>query len=161
MAAKSLKRQRDASHKEADPAAPPKRRRQEDIQLAKLYDGLAAESDETRLEAAKQIIVSFSPENQPTAQAVEKALNRLIRGLCSARKAARFGYCVTLTELLRLLFGQQDAPIEGLKIGINELINLVVEKTKVEGNVPGKVRARRCYQMQTLNSQLCRIVETT
>lgn len=152
MGAKSLKRQRDAGLKEADSAAPSKRRRQEDVQLAKLYEELSAESDETRLEAAKQIIVSFSPENKPDAQAVEKALNRLVRGLCSARKAARFGYCVTLTELLRLFFGQRDAPIEGLKISIDGLIDLVVEKTKVEGNVPGKVRSRKCYQIKTSNS---------
>jgi DNA polymerase phi len=141
MGSKSLKRQREPAQKEVDSAVPPKRRRQaEDIQLAKLYDELAAESDETRMRAAKQIIVSFSPENKPSAQAIEKALIRLIRGLCSTRKAARFGFCVTLTELLRLFFGQQKNAIDGLDLDVNGVIDMVVENTKVEGNVPGKVR---------------------
>jgi hypothetical protein len=160
MAAKSLKRERDASQQDPESGAPPKRQRQEDAQLAKLYDDLASESDETRLGAAKQLIVKFSPENKPTAQAVEKALNRLIRGLCSGRKAARFGYCVTLTELLRLLFGQQENPIEGLQIRTNDLIDLVIEQTKVKGKVPGKVSLRNHYETG-LQLTVARSAETT
>ncbi|KAF2747190.1 hypothetical protein M011DRAFT_477634 [Sporormia fimetaria CBS 119925] len=141
MGAKSLKRVRDQVPHDSDAAGPPKKRRQgEDAQLVKLYNDLAAESEDVRHEAAKQIIVTFSPESNPSAQAVEKALNRLIRGLCSARKAARLGFCVTLTELLRSIFGQQKDSIPGLNLTIDSIIDLVVEKTKVEGNVPGKDR---------------------
>lgn len=141
MGAKSLKRDREQTQQEPDVEAPPKRRREAgDTQLSKLYEELAAESDETRLEAAKQIIVKFSPENEPSAPAVEKALNRLILGLCSARKAARFGFCVTLTELLRSLFREQEDTLRALDLDLNGIISLVVDKTKVEGNVPGKVR---------------------
>lgn len=142
MGKKTLKRPRENVAAEGESPAAPKRARQEGVLLnAKLYDDLAAESEETRLEAAKQIITSFSPENEPSAVSVEKALNRLIRGLCSSRKAARFGFCVTLTELLRLFFGQTESKPEGFTLDVNGVIDLVEDKTKIVGKVPGKVRA--------------------
>jgi hypothetical protein len=50
MGKNTLKRQRDNAPAEADSAQAPKRARQGgDIKLAKLYDDLAAESEETRL----------------------------------------------------------------------------------------------------------------
>lgn len=151
MGGKSLKREREQSRKETDTGKPAKRRRHgDDLMLAKFYDDLAAESDETRLKATKEIVVQFLPENEPTAQALEKALNRLIRGLCSNRKAARLGFCVTLTELLRQVLGQTKKYIHDFNLDVNGIIELIVEKTKVEGNVSGKVRALACkllYQM--------------
>lgn len=122
--------------------APPKRRRQLDegqLKLSKLYEDLAAESDDVRFEAAKQLIVKFSPENKPAAKEVETALNRLIKGLCSQRKAARVGFSLTLTELLRQIFGQNAVKIEGLQLNVESIIKMVEDKTKVVGNVPGRV----------------------
>ena len=123
--------------------APAKRRRginEEQVKLAKLYDDLAAESDDVRFEAAKKLIEKFSPENSPSAGAVETVLSRLVKGLCSQRKAARVGFSLTLTELLRQIFGPNGSPIEGLNLDISSLIKLVEDKTKVEGNVSGRVR---------------------
>jgi hypothetical protein len=141
MSGKHSKRQRDASRKDFETEKPPKRRRQDDnLKLSKLYEDLAAESDETRLEAAKQIIIKFSPENEPSAQAVETALNRLVKGLCSSRKAARVGFCITLTELLGQIFRPKENVNAYFSNDVNSIIDLVVEKTKVEGNVPGQVR---------------------
>jgi DNA polymerase phi len=144
MGKKSLKRERDIPLQNTDTEKPAKRRRQinaDDIKLSKLYDDLAAESDDIRLEAAKQIIVKFSPANQPSVEATEKVLHRLVRGLCSQRKAARFGFCVTLTELLRQFFGKDATPILGLNMDVDGVIQLVEDETKVEGNVPGQVSA--------------------
>lgn len=121
---------------------PVKRKRQANsLSMVQLYDDLAAESEDIRLEAAKQLILKFSPESNPSAADVLSALNRLISGLCTSRKAARFGFCVTLTELLRLVFAP-NASIEGLDLDVDVLLKKVEKQTKVEGNVSGQVRKR-------------------
>jgi DNA polymerase phi len=140
MGENPLKRERE--NQATVSAVRSKRRRQSQVvdpQLRKLYNDLAAEEDETRLEAAKQIILHFSPEKAPSAPSVHQARDRLIRGLCSSRKAARFGFCVTLTELLRSLFGQDQDKVQALGLSVNGVIDEVVERTQVEGNVPGNV----------------------
>lgn len=140
MGSKNKKREREPLQVENVEEAPAKRRRQlneEHVKLSKLYEDLAAESDEVRFEAAKQLIVKFSPESNPAAKEVETALTRLIKGLCSQRKAARVGFSLTLTELLRQIFG--GVKIEGLNHDVASIIKLVDEKTEIEGNVPGRV----------------------
>lgn len=143
MGSKIRKRDRDSGQGESVDEAPVKRRRQlneDHLKLSKLYEDLAAESDDVRFEAAKQLIVKFSPDANPNAKDVETTLGRLIKGLCSQRKAARVGFSLTLTELLREIFGSGKNAIEGLDLDVTAIIKLVEEKTKVEGNVPGRVR---------------------
>lgn len=144
MEHKVKKRDRDSASGHNRDEAPAKRRRQlngdHHQKLSKLYEDLAAESDDVRFEAAKQIILKFSPESKPHAKDVETVLSRLIKGLCSQRKAARVGFSLTLTELLRELFKSGKNAIEGLDLDVISLIKLVEEKTKVEGNVPGRER---------------------
>jgi DNA polymerase phi len=140
MGSKNRKREREPAQVDTVEEAPAKRRRQlneEHLKLSKLYEDLAAESDEVRFEAAKQLIVKFSPESNPAAKEVETALTRLIKGLCSQRKAARVGFSLTLTELLRQIFG--GVKIEGLEHDVASIIKMVDEKTEIEGNVPGRV----------------------
>jgi DNA polymerase phi len=148
MGGKIPKREREPDQTEKVDETPAKRRRQsntDQVKLSKLYADLAAEEDDVRLEAAKQIIVKFSHENQPAAKDVEDALVRLIKGLCSQRKAARVGFSLTLTELLRQLFAAKQDVIEGLKLDAASVIKMVEEKTKAKGNVPGKVGTQaRC-----------------
>ncbi|KAF1848401.1 uncharacterized protein K460DRAFT_334436 [Cucurbitaria berberidis CBS 394.84] len=143
MGSKTRKREHDSGSGDNMSEAPAKRRRQineEHLKLSKLYEDLAAESDDVRLEAAKQLIVKFSPENKPAAKEVHSALGRLIKGLCSQRKAARVGFSLTLTELLRQIFGSGENAIESLELDVAAIISMVEEKTKVEGNVPGRER---------------------
>lgn len=150
MGEKRGKRGREPASGANEIEAPVKRRRQlneEHLKLSKLYEDLAAESDDARFEAAKELIGKFSPQNNPAAKDVETALGRLIKGLCSQRKAARVGFSLTLTELLREIFGQSKVKIEGLGLDVISLINLVEEKTKVEGNVPGRVSAIEMPEM--------------
>ena len=145
MNKKPKKRVRDESPQGLDPELPAKRKRQatnDKIQMYKLYDNLAAESDQVRLEAAKQLLLQFAPENNPTANHVREVLNRLVRGLCTQRKAARFGFCVTLTELLQQVLGKSKTPIPGLDLDIDSLLTRIDKNTKVEGNVSGVVRCR-------------------
>lgn len=144
MGDKPQKRSRESAPDTREDGAPVKRRRQvneEQLKVSRLYEDLAAESDDVRFEAAKQLIVKFSPRSNPVAKDVELALIRLIKGLCSQRKAARVGFSLTLTELLREIFGSKEDVIEGLELDVASLIKLVEEKTKVEGNVPGRVSA--------------------
>jgi hypothetical protein len=143
MGSKTRKREREADQVEIVDEAPAKRRRQsntDQVKLSKLYADLAAEEDDVRLEAAKQIIINFSPENKPAAKDVEDALVRLIKGLCSQRKAARVGFSLTFTELLRELFTAKKDGAEDLQLDVARVIKMVEEKTKAKGNVPGKVR---------------------
>ncbi|KAF2195428.1 hypothetical protein K469DRAFT_681743 [Zopfia rhizophila CBS 207.26] len=133
MEGKSLKRSRDSFNGDTFSIPPAKYQRkagEDDVKLAKLYKDLATESDDVRLDAAKELLGMFSPENKPSAEAVEKALTRLIRGLCNQHRATRFGFCVTLTEFLRQLFGQNSAPIEGLNLDVNGVVEMVEVKTK-------------------------------
>lgn len=119
-----------------------KRRREQsnaDTQLVEVYEDLANENEEVRLKAAQSLLSRFSPENSPANEEVLKTLKRLIRGLCSGRKAARLGFSVALTELLVQLLGpvKKDAPSLGLSIA--ELIDLLKEQTSIGGNVSGQV----------------------
>jgi hypothetical protein len=147
MGSKIRKREREADQIEKVEEAPAKRRRQSNtgqVKLSKLYADLAAEEDDVRLEAAKQIIVNFSPENKPSAKDVEDALVRLIKGLCSQRKAARVGFSLTLTELLRQRFAATKDDDEDSQLDAASVIKMVEEKTKAKGNVPGKVGLQIC-----------------
>ncbi|KAF1979838.1 hypothetical protein BU23DRAFT_523395 [Bimuria novae-zelandiae CBS 107.79] len=122
------------------PEKPVKRKRHANtLRMVELYSDLAAESEDVRLEAAKQMILKFSPEANPAAADVLQALDRLISGLCTHRKAARFGFCVTLTEIMRLVFAPK-ASIEGLDLDVDALLKKVEEQTKMEGNVSGQER---------------------
>jgi len=144
MGSNSQKRDRENEQGDSGDDAPAKRRRQmkeEKLKLSKLYEDLAAESDDVRITAAKQLIVRFSPESAPAAGEIKVALDRLITGLCSQRKAARVGFSLTLTEMLRQLFGQDTSAVEGANLDVGSIIKMVEEKTKVEGNVPGRVRS--------------------
>ena len=139
----SRKRQFDNAPQEApsDPATR-KRRRQftdEDAKLAKIYDGLADEARDIRLDAAKELVLKLSPENTPSAEVANKVLVRLIKGLCSGRKAARFGFFVALTEVLRQLYSPNAPELSGLEPNIHGLVKLVAELTQAEGRVSGQV----------------------
>ncbi|KAE9972881.1 hypothetical protein BLS_003830 [Venturia inaequalis] len=133
----STKRPRD----DAEDATVQKRRRQyseQDQKLAKIYNELADERNDVRIKAAKDFVTEFAAEKNPDGESLEKAFTRLIRGLCSGRKAARFGFFIALSELLRQSYAG-GVPLNGLgHVGkLLEQINLL---TKPEGDVPGQER---------------------
>lgn len=125
-----------------------KRRREQppsgDTQLVEIYEDLANENEEVRLKAAQSLLSRFSPGSSPTSEDVLKTLKRLIRGLCSGRKAARLGFSVALTELLIQLLGpvKKDAP--SLDLSIPELIGLLKDQTHIGGKVSGQVSRYGC-----------------
>ena len=119
-----------------------KRRREQpnaDARLVEIYEDLANENEEFRLKAAHSLLSRFAPESNPTSEEVVKALKRLIRGLCSGRKAARLGFSVAFTELLVQLLGPSKKDVPGLDLSIPELFELLKEQTHIGGNVSGQV----------------------
>ncbi|OCL14037.1 hypothetical protein AOQ84DRAFT_429109 [Glonium stellatum] len=90
------------------------------------------------MKAAKDLIMRFSPKSIPSAEIVQKALVRLVRGLCSSRKAARFGFFVALTEILRQLYSSGGEAASHSELSIDGVIDLVTERTQPEGRVVGQ-----------------------
>lgn len=85
-----------------------KKRRREtvnvDVKLVEIYEDLTNEQDEIRLKAAQALVSQFTPDKSPDDEQITKTLQRLFRGLCSSRKAARIGFSIALTEVLSQLF---------------------------------------------------------
>ncbi|KAF2088415.1 hypothetical protein K490DRAFT_39843 [Saccharata proteae CBS 121410] len=118
-----------------------KRRRQyseADAQLAKLFDSLADEAREVRISAAKELVLKFSPESEPDADLANRILTRLIRGLCSSRKGARFGFFVALTEVFRQLYGPSSISIADFEPNLHGLVKQIVELTQPDGKASGQ-----------------------
>ncbi|KAL4911089.1 hypothetical protein BDW74DRAFT_164726 [Aspergillus multicolor] len=92
-----------------------KKRRREPVnvntKLVEIYEDLASENDEVRLKAAQALVSQFTPDKNPADEDIQKALQRLFRGLCSSRKAARIGFSIALTEVLSQVFaaGRESA----------------------------------------------------
>ena len=118
-----------------------KRRREPvtvDTQLVETYEDLANIDDEIRLKAAQTLLLRVAPEANPTVQQVTEIIRRLLRGLCSGRKAARLGFSIVLTELLTQLFDSTSTTVTGIQ-SIPELIETLKTQTDTQGNVSGEV----------------------
>lgn len=118
---------------------------EQDRKLASLYDNLADESNDVRIKAAKDLLLELQPQKiSEKGNLIETVLKRLIRGLCSGRKAARFGFFIALTELLRALYCE-DSKYDQDKIPLFEKIpELIEDLTQPEGNVAGQVSTCPC-----------------
>lgn len=68
----------------------------EDVKLAGTYDKLSSEDTDERLNAASAIVNVYVQKSYP-----KQVLERLIRGLCSSRKASRLGFWIALVEVLK------------------------------------------------------------
>ncbi|KAI9680273.1 MAG: DNA-directed DNA polymerase [Bathelium mastoideum] len=141
MALDKKKRKRDATRDGDDDRGPNlngvtgKKQRlytQEDAVFAKIYQDLAHEVGDVRLDAAKTLLDKLSSESAPDAEVFAKVLKRLIRGLCSSRKAARSGFFVALTEYFRLK--NLQLPGESSTNKVEYIIQQYVDEgTTVEG----------------------------
>ncbi|KAI9668469.1 MAG: hypothetical protein M1831_001223 [Alyxoria varia] len=129
-----------------DDEQPPKRKRtytKTDAQLAKNYDQLSSNSPEDRIAATKTLLRLFSHDasNSEAASsdppALKKVLTRLVRGLCSPRKAARVGYFMALAELLLA-----HSTSQGI---VDSCVELV--KSATEGEAGTKGQEKRDYEI--------------
>lgn len=118
-----------------------KRRREQpavDTQLVEIYEDLANVDEKIRLRAAHTLLTNFVSNGKATGDQLNKILRRLIRGLCSCRKAARLGFSIALTEFLTELLGPNGKDVEGFQ-GISDLVETLKTLTHVAGNVSGQV----------------------
>ena len=119
---------------------PEKKRRREpynvDIKLVEIYEDLASEKDDVRLKAAQALVSQFTPDKNPTDEQIQKALQRLFRGLCSSRKAARIGFSIALTEILSQVFATSK---ESSRIDLPEILNILESQSNASGSDSGQV----------------------
>lgn len=117
-----------------------KKRRREpfnvDTKLVEIYDDLANENDEIRLKAAQALVSQFTPDKNPTDEQIQKALQRLFRGLCSSRKAARIGFSIALTEVLAQVFA---APRDSSELTVSRVLNTWESQSNASGSESGQV----------------------
>jgi hypothetical protein len=64
------------------------------------FEKLASDDGDARLAASTAILSGLEDATSPD---IEKALERLLKGLASGRKSARLGFSITLTEVARPL----------------------------------------------------------
>ncbi|GAM86650.1 hypothetical protein ANO11243_046660 [Dothideomycetidae sp. 11243] len=101
-----------------------------DAELAGLYSSLADDVKATRLQAARDILVLVDRADDDR---LEKVCQRLVRGLCSSRKAARLGYGVVLTEV----FAKQ-CPVDSPTLSFGEWLRHRIGAIETVTTPPGK-----------------------
>ncbi|KAL8808502.1 MAG: hypothetical protein Q9182_000053 [Xanthomendoza sp. 2 TL-2023] len=107
-----------------------------DAQLVEIYDDLANEREAIRFAAVHAFLTKFAPGNNPSSEQVSEAVRRLVRGLCSGRKAARIGFSIALTEFLSQRWGDQYNSAQTLQI--SGLIDVLLQQTEATGNISGQ-----------------------
>jgi len=108
----------------------------EDARLAQLYSDLSDEVKATRLKAAAELVRSLR-DADPSR--IEQALTRLIKGLCSSRKASRSGFFVALSEVLALAKDVEASISSGPEFDPSSLINKVESLTQPESTSSNQV----------------------
>lgn len=103
---------------------------EQDAQLAKTYNDLADEVQTVRIKAAGELLKSLLDGSER----IDSAETRLIRGLCSGRKAARLGFSIALAEVFRLKFSRD---VEN-EIDLVLTVDGIVKLTAAEGNISGQ-----------------------
>lgn len=120
-------------------AASRKRRREPvnvDTKMVEIYEDLANEKDEIRLKAAQALVSQFTSDKNPADEQIKKTLQRLFRGLCSSRKAARIGFSIALTEILSQVFG---APRDSSELNVSTVMNIWESQSSASGSESGQV----------------------
>ena len=90
------------------------------VALAKIFESLASDTQEVRLEAALDIVQICKNNNgegtEPSFESARPICLRLVRGLCSSRKSARHGFFIAFVEVLRLFKSSPDLKQDCLRI---------------------------------------------
>lgn len=129
----SIKDEVSANHR---PVKKARNYTEEDAKLAKIYDNLSNEVGEKRIRASAELVKKLFDSNHPQKDHTDEALKRLIRGLCSGRKAARLGFSVALTEVLRQILVNRA---HGLQYKAADIFKLINSITKFDRNLSGQV----------------------
>ena len=150
MAQGNKKRKKGVIHDVNDDIAPkingtPRKKQrmftQDDAVFAKIYEDLAHEVGSVRLDAAKLLMTKLSYDLSLQPKILVKALKRLIRGLCSSRKAARSGFFIAFTEYLRSKVLRLPEDLAGTELGLF-VQQCVDEETFCGGKASAQVSTR-------------------
>ncbi len=110
-------------------------------QLVEIYEDLANLDGAIRLKAAQTLLTQFVSGGRADGERLNEILRRLIKGLCSGRKAARLGFSIALTEFLPELLGTKRPEVSCFQ-DVSAVIRVLNEQTNVTGNVSGQVSLR-------------------
>lgn len=139
---------------------PSRRRRveytEQDKKLAALYNDLADDVKTTRLKAAAELVRTVSGD----VQRIDGALTRLIRGLCSSRKAARAGFSIALSEVFRLTGELKEKTVDAVDLRVPALTERIVKITSPEATSNSKVSRDGQGSHDSLLTIGCRSAET-
>ncbi|PNS17561.1 hypothetical protein CAC42_8104 [Sphaceloma murrayae] len=113
---------------------------EDDTRLAQWFNDLADDVRATRISACREIVLFL---DRATHEQADRILEKLIRGLCSNRKAARLGFSLTLTALLDGTYGQ--AAHADWERQIRGLLSTVESLTIPPGNPSNQ--ERKDYQL--------------
>ncbi|KAK0291633.1 DNA-directed DNA polymerase [Friedmanniomyces endolithicus] len=117
---------------------PSRKRRLEPVEantaLAQAYNDLADEIPSVRLRGAGDICKYLTTESPDQAHRTDAALDRLVKGLCSGRKAARLGFSVALSEVLRLACSQSKS-LDAVDFTLAKVAEKCIHLTRPEGKV--------------------------
>ena len=119
-----------------------KRRREQpavNVQLVEIYEDLATLNENVRLKAAQALLTNFVADGKSTGEQLNEIVRRLLRGLCSGRKAARLGFSVAFTELLTQLSGPSGKGAAGFQ-DVLKLVETLKKQTQISSNVSAQVR---------------------
>ena len=108
----------------------------EDARLAQLYNDLSDEVKATRLKAAAELVRSLRGTDP---ERIGQALTRLVKGLCSSRKASRSGFFVALSEVLPLAKDVEASIPSETHFEPSSLINKVESLTQPESTSSNQV----------------------
>ena len=117
----------------------PREKKDVNVQLVEIYEDLSNEDPEIQLAAAKRLLDRKNLSHED----VLATLNRLIRGLCSGRKASRPGFSVALTEFLTLYSSAETDATSPPQLNPRDALTAIREQTRTGGNISGQVDAFR------------------
>ena len=136
-----------------------------DAELASIYEDLADDVPITRIQAASRLLKRVLSEPSDRQNRLETAIARLVKGLCSGRKAARLGFSVALSELLRVAF-RLGYSNNAEQFSLKKITDDIVFLTRVDGRASGQARrdhliGRRFAFQAVLQSEVAEIKALT
>lgn len=104
--------------------------------MVEIYEDLANEHEDIRLKAAHRLVSKFASPESSSPEEIKTIVQRLFKGLCSGRKAARLGFSIALTEFLAQVF---SPPFEQTETSQFAILDILRKQTVLDGSTTGQV----------------------
>jgi len=144
MAVKRRLGAEDGHDADDDDSIHPSRKRrlansESDTHLAKCFNDLSDEVKSVRIKAAAAIVRLLSAVE---SSSLDRALSRLIRGLCSGRKAARSGFFIAFAEVLAVTVGSRPQSTSDVDFSVPALVERIQSLTQTDSSATKQVSNR-------------------